>query len=462
MSLSLSTVLGKSVATFFKGGVHPAEFKELTCQTPIEQLAAPKQVQLHLQQHIGEAANPVVKKGDVVLRGQLVASAVGSGVPVHASIAGKVANIGRAPHPNSVEGQAIVIEAGENPFQEVEFPEDTAWRELPAADMLSRIREAGIVGLGGAAFPTYRKLTLPAGHKVDTLIINGAECEPYLTSDHRMMLEYPEQMLLGAWLMARVIGVNRCLIGIEDNKQDAAELLERKIGELHSSLAPVKFEVRVARTRYPQGSEKQLIQALTGRNVPARKLPMDVGVVVQNVATAVACHEAIRYKRPLLDRIVTMSGMGLNQPKNLRVPLGTGLATLVAACGGMKDTVVKIVAGGPMMGRTVPTIEIPLIKGNGGFLFLTKAETYLGDFQACVMCARCLEACPLGLEPNRISILVEAGHPLDTAEHGTHECFECGCCSYACPSKRPLVQFIQVAKTAYRRDQRLKEAAHGK
>jgi electron transport complex protein RnfC len=280
-----------------------------------------------------------------------------------------------------------------------------------------------------------------------------------------MMLEEPDALIEGAWLISKVIGVSRCLIGIEDNKMDAVDFLRGRIAELKPETwdPPVEFRIEATRTRYPQGSEKQLIQSLTGRNVPARKLPMDVGVVVQNVATAIACQRAIRFRAPLLDRVVTVSGSGIKEPKNIRAPLGTSLDEIVQACGGMSEGVVKILAGGPMMGRTIPSLDMPLIKATNGLLLLRAAETYLGSFQACIQCAKCLEVCPLGLEPNRISVLVEAGRPLETETYGTSECFECGCCSYACPSHRPLVQFIQVAKSAYRKSAQIlaTKVSHG-
>lgn len=470
------SLLKRTWPSFFKGGVHPNEHKEETSRMPIQDIPPPKRVQIHLNQHIGEPAVAVVKRGDIVKRGQLIGEAQGNGVPVHASISGKIANVGRAPHPVTVDGAVIIIEPLPPPAEaqapqgepssatpattadsiaivESTFPEDPAWKDLSKDEMLNRIKSAGVVGLGGAAFPTHRKLNLPPNAKVDTLILNGAECEPYLTSDHRVMLEMPEDVILGAWLIAKIVGVHKCLIGIEDNKPDAAETLNKAIAKLspQSFSFSVEMQVQLTQTRYPQGSEKQLIQALTRRNVPARKLPMDVGVVVQNVATAVACVDAIRNRKPLLDRVVSVSGGGIKEPKNLRVPLGTGIEEIVAACGGIKENVVKVLSGGPMMGRALASLAVPIIKGTNGLLFLIKEETYLGEYLACIQCGECLDVCPLGLEPNRISVYVEAGLPLNTEGFGTHECFECGCCSYACPSRRPLVQFIQVAKAAYRR-----------
>jgi electron transport complex protein RnfC len=396
----------------------------------------------------------VVKKGDKVRRGQLIASDEAGGMPIHAPISGIVQRVDKAPHPTLVVDQAIVIQAREVDGGDLEFPEDPAWQQLDNDAMLERIRLAGVVGLGGAAFPTFRKLQLPPDAKVDTLIINGSECEPYLTCDFRLMLEETDSVVLGAWLMAKIIGVNRCLIGIEDNKQEAADAMRATIERLGIAQHdhPVEMSVVVTDTKYPQGSEKQLIQALTGRIIGARKLPMHVGLVVQNVATARACYQAVRFRAPVVDRIVTISGEGVANPKNLRVPVGTMISDLLTHCGGFKEQVVKILAGGPMMGRALADMNVPVTKGTSGVLFLTASETNMEAYRPCIGCGECLDHCPLGLEPNKVSNFVEAGRALETEEFGAMECFECGCCSYVCPSNRPLVQFMQIAKSAYRRD----------
>jgi len=439
--------------TFARGGIHPNDRKELTGDAPIEPFRATS-VTVHLSQSLGSPSRSLVSKDALVRRGQLIASDDGGGMPVHAPISGIVRSVDKAPHPSQVVGEAIVIEAKEVPGGDMEFADDAEWASRDRDTVLERIKAAGVVGLGGAVFPTYRKLMLPPDAKVDTLIINGSECEPYLTCDYRLMLEDPESVVMGAWIMARTIGVGRCLIGIEDNKRQAADALAAAIERLGVAKMshPVDMSVAVTATKYPQGSEKQLIQALTGRLVPARKLPLHIGVVVQNVATAHACYQAVRYQAPVIERIVTVSGAGVAQPKNLRVPLGTSVADLLAHCGGIKGDVVKVLAGGPMMGRTIADMNVPVTKGIGGLLFLTRAETSLDGYQSCIGCGECLDACPLGLEPNRVSQYVEAGRPMETERFGPIECFECGCCSYVCPSYRPLVQFMQLAKTAFRRD----------
>ncbi len=441
---------GAALFELMRGPSHPGPRKEATAGRPIEDLPPPAEVVLPLVQHLGDPAVPVVKKGDVVRRGQKIAEAAGSGVPLHASIDGKVKSIDKQAHPTLVQAQAIVLaRVDETGAPALEFPEDAAWRALDPEEMLARIREAGIVGLGGAAFPTFRKLRLPPGVTVDTLVINGAECEPYLTSDYRLMLAEPRAIVEGAALLARIVGVRRVLVGVESDKLDAAAALEAAAGS--SALHGLDVQVRVVPSRYPQGAEKQLVAALTGRVIPPRSLPYAVHVVVQNVATAAAVHDAVRFRRPLIERVVTVTGPGVAQPRNVRAPIGTLLADLVRFCGGLTDQATRVISGGPMMGRALPRLDVPLVKGMNGLVLLTGQGPFEQGYGPCIQCGRCLDACPLGLEPNQVSVRVEAGHAAETADFGAVECYECGACAYVCPSQRPLVQFLQVAKSALRK-----------
>ncbi len=430
--------------TFGRGGVHPGPHKEATAWRPIEDLPPPREVRLPLLQHTGEPATPRVKKGDLVRRGQKIAEGGESGVPIHATISGKVKPIDKQPHPTLVQFTAIVIARQDDAGPELEFPEDPGWRECPRDEALARIREAGIVGLGGAAFPTWRKLALARG--VDTLVINGAECEPYLTSDQRVMVAQPLEVIEGARVMARLLGACRVLVGVEADKPDAIAALEAALAALPHY--PVPLQVVPCEARYPQGAERQLVHALTGRMVPLRALPTAVGTLVQNVATAVAVHDAVRFRRPLLERVITVTGPGVRQPRNVRAPLGALLADLVAFCGGLSDDATRLVAGGPMMGRSLPRLDLPVVKGMNGLVVLTGEAPFERSYGACIACGRCLEACPLGLEPDQVSVRVEAGRALEGEPFGALDCYECGCCSYVCPARRPLVQFMQVAKSA--------------
>ena len=449
----MSAVAALALRTFGRGGIHPDPNKHATSWRPTDVLPTPPEVRLPLLQHIGAPAEPVVKKGDRVRRGQKIAEAGDSGAPIHATISGKVKPMDKHPHPTLAVAPAIVIARTDDAEGELEFPEDPDWRSCPNGEALARVREAGIVGLGGAAFPTWRKLTLAPGTEVDILVVNGAECEPYLTSDFRIMVEHAREAVEGGLVMARIVGAARVLFGVEADKPRAIQALQDALVGLPRD---IPAHVVPCEARYPQGAERQLVTAVTGRTVPPRALPTAVGVLVQNVATAVAVHDAVRFRRPLLDRVLTVTGPGVLTPRNVRVPIGTLLGEVLAFCGGLTDDAHRIVAGGPMMGRTLPRLDVPITKGMNGLVVLEGRGPFEDGYGPCIRCGRCLEACPLGLEPDQVSVRVEAGRALETERYGTLECYECGCCTYVCPADRPLVQFMQVAKSALRRAEGLR------
>ncbi len=433
--------------SFRKGGIHPSEYK-LSASSPVERLPLPDTVVLPLAQHIGAPATTVVAKGDRVVAGQLVAEAAGFvSARVHASVSGTV--IGTDPVPNGqglLQPAVTIRREGDEWLGTIDRTErlvDDSECGLAPHEILDRIRAAGIVGMGGAAFPTHVKLSVPDDRRVDCLVVNGAECEPYLTSDHRTMLERGEELLVGVALLMRAVGVERALIGIENNKPDAvahlAHLAARRRG----------IEVVPLRTKYPQGGEKQLIEALTGREVPPPPaLPIDVGVVVCNVSTAVAVYDAVQKRRPLVERVVTVSGSGVREPHNFLVRLGTPVSVLVEAAGGLVDGPCKILNGGPMMGRAVVCPDAPVTKGCSGITVLAGAAALRRPESSCIRCARCVGACPMGLEPYLLSRGAQRRDWELLDERGVASCIECGSCQAGCPAYLPLLDWIRAGKQA--------------
>lgn len=389
----------------------------------------------------------------MVKKGQKIGEAKGFvSVPVHASISGKVTAVANFPHPAGKSLPAIQIESDGLDEWSESVRENLNYKNLSPEEIKSMIQNAGIVGMGGAAFPTHVKLSPPANKKISTLIINGAECEPYLTADHRLMLEEPEKVLEGATIVARALSIRDVYIGIEDNKPDAIKIMADaaknppnpplpKGGEGGISIKVVSLSVM-----YPQGGEKQLINAVTGKEVPSGGLPMDVGVVVQNVATVAAIYDAVRFGRPLIERIVTVTGAGVKEPGNFRVRIGTSSLKLIEAAGGLRGEIGKVVSGGPMMGMTQYTLDVPVIKGMSGLLFFPQSEVKSYTPEACVRCGRCVAVCPMGLLPNMLGIYAELDRFEDAEKIGLMDCMECGSCAYVCPSKRPLVHLIKYAK----------------
>ncbi len=425
----------------FSGGVHP-DSRKLTEKKPIIKTALPKQVVIPLSQHIGAPCSASVTAGQEVKKGQPIGQTSGFvSAPVHASISGKVVAIGPFPHPSGKDVTSVVIEGDGKDEWVSGLKEHEDYLNLDIELLKAIVKDAGIVGLGGATFPTHVKLSPPKEKKIDTVILNGAECEPYLTSDHRLMVEHPREIVEGLKIIMRMVGVDKGYIGIEQNKPDAIKAL-RDAASKDRNVEVVQLYVK-----YPQGAEKMLIKVITGREVPSGGLPMDVGAVVQNVGTAKAIFDAVRYGIPLIERVVTVTGSGIKEPNNFLVRIGTSFQQLIDESGGFKGGIGKIIAGGPMMGLAQGTTDVPVIKGTSGILVLAKDEVKEAEtYRPCCRCGRCIDVCPVGLNPATIGILVERGRFQEAKDNDCFDCIECGSCSYICPAKRPLVQFIKLAK----------------
>lgn len=428
--------------TFKIGGIHPDDNK-LSAGSSIQELAIPAEVKVPLAQHIGAPAQPVVAVGDEVKIGQLIAKAGGFvSANVHSPVSGKVKKIEDFVDGNGYKKQAIVIGVEGNVWDESVDCTPGIVREikLAPADIIKKIGEMGLVGMGGATFPTHVKLSIPPGKKCDALIINGVECEPYLTSDHRLMLEKGEEVLIGVKILMTALGVDKAFIGIENNKRDAIDHLSKlAAGYPGVTVQPLKL-------RYPQGGEKQLIDACMGRQVPSGKLPIDVGAVVQNVGTAYAVYEAVQKNKPLIERIVCVTGKPLQKPSNFLVRIGTPISALIDAAGGLPEDCGKVIGGGPMMGRAFTNLDVPVIKGTSGILLMSIAESKRGKTVNCIRCAKCVSVCPMGLEPYLLAKLSTKGM-WDAAEpNRIMDCIECGSCNFTCPSYRPLLDYIRLGK----------------
>ncbi len=425
-----------------RGGVHPPTHKELTAAKPIRKAEAPSTVIIPMQQHVGAPCMPLVKKGSGVYVGTLIGdSEAYVSAPIHSSVSGKVIQVAPHAHPAGEDVLSVLIENdGEyRPEPSLAVPE--AWENMEAKEIHRAIRDAGMVGLGGAAFPTHVKLNPPRDYPIDTVILNGAECEPFLTSDYRLMLEQPEAVLEGLLIIMKAVGAARGIIAIEDNKPQALKAM--------SAVSQGRgIEVLSLHTRYPQGAEKVLIDGLLKREVPSGGLPMHVGVVVQNVGTAQAIAHYFSTGMPLVKRVVTVTGSIVREPANLMLPIGTTFAAAVEACGGFSEPPGKVVMGGPMMGLAQYTLEVPVVKGTSGILALSRKETAYSvpGEPVCIRCGRCVDACPMGLIPTYLAAYAynEKWDSLQRLNIG--DCFECGCCTYACPTKNPLVQLIKTGK----------------
>ena len=441
----------------FYGGIHPDSFKLDTAGKSIKKAFIPKRVVVPLLQYTGSPAEAVVKVGDTVKVGSIIgkATALMSG-NVHASIGGKVTKIAYSETPVFSRVLSVWIES-DGTKQEIDTVEQKDAAALSRNELLDIIRGAGIVGLGGAAFPTHVKLSPPKNKPIDTVILNGAECEPYLTCDERLMIESPREILKGLEIVAKILDVKNVYIAIEDNKPLAVQTM-RDVIQLSSSPVsqfkpanrqtgkPIDIKIVTLKTKYPQGAEKQVIKALLDREVPECGLPMDVGCVVQNVGTVFAIYEAIYLKKPLIERVITMAGPCLAQPANVKVRIGTLLHDLVDYLGGFKKEPKKIIIGGPLMGITQYTIDVPLTKRVSGVLFFSKEEIYEDREGACIRCGRCVDACPMQLSPTALMYRVKKENFLEAKDLGIINCYECGACAYVCPAKIPLLDYMKFGR----------------
>lgn len=425
----------------FPDGIHPKEYKELTEHLAFETIPIPGEITLPLSMHLGKEAKALVKKGDEVQSGQMIAQAEGFvSAPVHSSIAGKVISLGREHNSSGFPKDSIVIKTNET-VESQKFLFTSLNPETVTPDEIrERVALAGIVGQGGAAFPTSVKLSPPKDKTIEVVILNGCECEPYLTRDFRFMIERPDDLISGLKLIMKALGVNRGVIGIEDNKPDAIELLSNKV-KYEQGLQVVSLK-----TKYPQGAEKMLIKAVTGKEVPPGKLPMDVGAVIQNIGTAIAIHDAIVKGEVLITAALTVSGKGIKNPKNLIVPVGTPIQDVIDYCGGVTDDAMKIVVGGPMMGVAQFDLRAPVMKATSGILVLTKDEVSQNPETPCLRCGQCIEACPLNLMPTKLARFSQLNRYEDAEGAGITVCMECGTCAYTCPANIPLVQWIRLGK----------------
>ena len=428
--------------SFPRGGVHPAENK-FSADKKITTLPLPKIVNIPLSQHIGAPAEVTVNRGDIVKTGEVIGKHRGFvSSNIHSSVSGKVLKVDKTLDSSGYKRISVTIEVDEDQWLPEIDQSNNLKKEITVSgeEIVKKTLEAGIVGMGGATFPSHVKLSVPRGKKADLVILNGVECEPYLTSDHRLMLEKGDEIIIGLLLIMKSLNVDKAIIGIENNKPDAISHL-KKIAEQYPeiSVAPLKV-------KYPQGGEKQLIKALTGREVPSGGLPIEVGTVVHNVGTAFAIYEAIQKNKPLIERVVTVTGQDVKNPSNFSVRVGTPVNQLIEAAGGVPENTSKIVNGGPMMGKALNSMDVPVMKGTSGILLFPETESKRKPVGPCIRCAKCISVCPMGLEPYLLMTLTEKDM-LDRVENEKAlDCIECGSCSYICPANRPLLDYIRLGK----------------
>ncbi len=428
--------------TFKMGGVHPPENK-ISANSPIEVLPLPETVTIPISQHIGVPSQILVQKNDKVKVGTLIAKQNGFvSANIHSSVSGTVQKIEEVFDTSGYRRMAITIAVEGDEWEEsIDRSTDLKRDYDTSTDIIQKIAEAGIVGLGGATFPAHVKLTVPQGKKAEILIINGVECEPYLTSDHRLMLERDNEIMIGTLILMKALNVSEAAIGIENNKPDAIKQLT-ETAKNYPGIRVVGLKVK-----YPQGAEKQLIKAITNREVPSGKLPIEVGAVVQNIGTAFAVYEAVVKNKPLIERVVTVTGKSLEKPSNLLVRIGTPVQKLLDYAGGIDENATKVISGGPMMGKAISNLDIPVTKGTSGIVVLSKKEGYRKEQNNCIRCARCVSVCPMGLEPYLLMAYSERQMWSEAEKDKVMDCIECGSCSFTCPSNRPLLDYVRLGKS---------------
>ena len=430
--------------TFPKGGIHPSENK-FSEGKKIERLPLPKTVTIPISQHIGAPSEPIVKRGDEVKIGQLIAKSAGFvSANIHSSVSGKVAKLEMAMDSSGYKKMSVLINVeGEEYEPTVDLSEELVKEfDLSADEIRTKVSAAGVVGLGGATFPTHVKLSVPQGKKAEHLIINAVECEPYLTADHQLMMEKTEEILVGCRIIAKAIDAKKILIGIENNKPDAIKLLTEKAAQYDN------IEVFGLKVKYPQGGEKQLIKALINREVPSGSLPIEVGCVVQNVGTAFAVYEAVQKNKPLYERVVTVTGKNVKNPINVLARVGTPVSMLIEQAGGLPENTSKIVNGGPMMGKAVPTSDIPVTKGTSGILLFDEKDSSRKETYNCIRCGRCATVCPMSLEPYLLKNMADKALWEELEDERILDCIECGSCSFICPAGIPLLDYIRLGKSS--------------
>ena len=428
--------------TFSIGGIHPHE-KKLSADRPIMPVLPSGQVAILLGQHIGAPAKPLVSKGDRVKVGTKIAEPVGVvSAAIHSSVSGCVNKIDAVVDASGYPKPAVFIDVEGDDWEEGIDRSDTLVKEcnLTADEIVGKIADAGIVGMGGACFPTHVKLCPPSTCRPECLIVNGVECEPFLTADHQLMLEHAEEIMVGVFILMKAIRVNKAFVGIENNKPDAIRLM-KKVAAAYAGIEIVPLQMK-----YPQGGEKQLIEAIMGRQVPAGALPVSVGAVVQNVSTVFAVYQAVQKNKPLFERVVTVTGDGLSNPSNLCVRMGTPVRQLVETCGGVPEDTCKVICGGPMMGKALVNLDVPVSKGTSGILLMGGQEARRSAVQPCIRCAKCVAVCPMGLEPYLLATVSAHGDFERAENENILSCIECGSCQFTCPSHRPILDYVRLGK----------------